>query len=311
MKNNKKVVAVVVTAVAITGSASALANASSAKAKSVAKITKTNVTTVTRTFNLNGMGAMGGDAQGGMPGGMRGRGGDVQKVLSDLVTKGTITADESKAVTDAWSALELAKRNSNSAPTPRTPGTIDPELTQALSNLVSSNKLSAEKSKAITDAVNAAEAEEAANRPAPGTNGMPFGGPRGGFMNPNKDSIITSTLGIDATTLHNRLAAGESLASIAGSKKDALIAALVADETKQIDAAVTAGKLTAAQATTLKANLSAHITTEVNETRPAMGAGPMGGFDGHGRGHGHGMMGGANGAANGIPAPGQTSQSKN
>jgi len=295
MKNNKKVVAVVVTAVAITGSASALANASSARAKSGVKTTKTSVTTVTRTFNVNGMGAMAGN----MPGGMHGRGGDITNVLSDLVNKGAITADESKAVTDAWSALELAKRTSNVAPTPRTPGAIDPELTQALAKLVSDNKLSAAKSKAITDAVTAAEAAEAANRPA-------FGGPMGGFQNSNKDAIITSTLGIDSTTLHNRLAAGESLASIAGANKDKLIAALVADESKQIDAAVTAGKLTAAQATTLKANLTAHITAEVNETHPA---GAMPGnpdFRGPGRGHGHGMMGGPNGATNGIPAPGQS-----
>ena len=57
MKNNKKVAAVVITAVAITGSATALANASGSKFKSVSKTTK--VTTVDRTFNVNGMGDMG------------------------------------------------------------------------------------------------------------------------------------------------------------------------------------------------------------------------------------------------------------
>ena len=101
--------------------------------------------------------------------------------------------------------------------------------------------------------------------------------------------------------MHNRLAAGESLATIAGPKKDALIAALVADETKQIDAAETAGKLTAAQAATLKTNLTAHITAEVNE---AGHGGPMAGFGdlgpGHGRGPGHGGM-GMPGSKNGIP----------
>ena len=61
-----------------------------------------------------------------------------------------------------------------------------------------------------------------------------------------------------------------------------MIAALVAEETKRIDAAVTAGKLTAAQATTLKSTLTAHVTDEVNSTRPV---GPMGGGKG-GRGHG-------------------------
>ena len=241
MSQKKKVVAVVITAVAITGSASALANASGAKVRSASKTTKTTVTTVTRTFNVNGMSGMNGMA--GVPGdgmGKMGRGGEAAAVLSDLVSKGTITAADSKAVTDAWSALEVAKSATKPTTPPapgtqRTPGTIDPELAQALKDLVAKGTLTDAKAKAITDAITAAETAEAANRPA-------FGGPMGGFMNPNKDAIITATLGIDATTLHNRLAAGDSLATIAGAKKDALIAALVADETKQIDAAVTADR---------------------------------------------------------------------
>jgi hypothetical protein len=78
------------------------------------------------------------------------------------------------------------------------------------------------------------------------------------------DALVSSTIGLDATTIKNRLAAGESLASIAGVKKDALITALVALETTRIDADVVAGKLTAAQATTLKANLISHVTEHVN-----------------------------------------------
>ena len=245
MSQKKKVVAVVITAVAITGSASALANASGAKVRSASKTTKTTVTTVTRTFNVNGMSGMNGMA--GVPGdgmGKMGRGGESAAVLSDLVSKGTITAADSKAVTDAWSALEVAKSATKPTTPPapgtqRTPGTIDPELAQALKDLVAKGTLTDAKAKAITDAVTAAEATEAANRPS---FGGPMGGPMGGLMNPNKDAIITATLGIDATTLHNRLAAGDSLATIAGAKKDALIAALVADETKQIDAAVTADR---------------------------------------------------------------------
>lgn len=93
-------------------------------------------------------------------------------------------------------------------------------------------------------------------------------------------ALISATIGIDSATIKSRLAAGETLATIAGTKKDALIAALVADETKRIDAAVTAGKLTAAQATFLKDRLVAHVTEEVNEVRTA---GPKGGFkDGFG-----------------------------
>ena len=286
MKNNKKVAAVVITAVAITGSATALANESGSKFKSVSKTTK--VTTFDRTFNVNGMGDMGR---------MHGFGGPIAAVLADLVAKGTITSAESKAVTDAWQALEDAEHASTTKPavppTPPAAGQISPELTQALKDLVAKNSLTQAKADAITAALKA----DLANRPAMGDG--PMGG---GFKNSNKEAIITSTLGIDATTLRTRLTAGDSLATIAGAKKDALIAALVADETKQIDAAVTAGKLTAAQATTLKAGLTAHVTAEVNAT------GPMGGFGGPmgGRGHGGhkdgGRMGMPNGTTNGIPS---------
>jgi polyhydroxyalkanoate synthesis regulator phasin len=294
MKNNKKVAAVVITAVAITGSATALANAAGTKAKSVS-----SKTSFTQIHMNNGQGGFGG---------MRGNGGPIATVLADLVTKGTITAAESKAVTDAWAALEAIEHSSTATPaTPPTApvaGQISPELTAALKDLVSKGTLTQAKSDAITAAVKA----DIANRPAMG--GMRDGGPMGGgFQNSNKDSVITATLGIDATTLHTRLAAGESLATIAGAKKDALIAALVADETKQIDAAVTAGKLTAAQATTIKADLTAHVTAEVNAT--GMGA-MMGGKGGRGHGghgdHDGGMgMGPQSGSTNGIPSTKTTS----
>ena len=87
--------------------------------------------------------------------------------------------------------------------------------------------------------------------------------------------VITDVLGIDAATLKSRLDAGDSLAKIAGAKKDALIAAMITFETKNIDAAVTAGKLAAAQATTLKANLKDRVTAHVEAT-PGKGKGPRG-----------------------------------
>ena len=293
MKNNKKVATIVITAVAITGSASALASASSTKSRSA--VTKTSAT-IKQIHMNNGM-------NDGM-GGMRGLGGPLSRLLADLVTKGTITAAESKAVSDAYAALEAAEHAATAPTTPKTPpvaGEISPELVQGLKDLVAKGTLTQAKADAITAAVKTAMA----NRPA-----KPNGPMGGGFQNSNKEAVITATLGIDATTLRTRLAAGESLATIAGAKKDALIAALVADETKQIDAAVAAGKLTAAQATTLKAGLTAHVTEEVNES------GHMGGFGGPGRGHGgrgghgdmdgHGRMGMPNGTTNGIP---QTSTS--
>ena len=112
-------------------------------------------------------------------------------------------------------------------------------------------------------------------------------GPGKGIDRPDQAAtltLISKTIGVDEATIKSRLAAGESLAAIAGAKKDALIAALVADENKRIDAAVTAGKLTADQATKLKANVTAHVTDRVNSVRPMGGKG--GHMDGHRGGHG-------------------------
>ena len=98
-----------------------------------------------------------------------------------------------------------------------------------------------------------------------------------GMPNPASTlSLISSTIGIDSVTVKNRLAAGETLAAIAGAKKELLITTLVAEETRRIDAAVTAGKLTAAQATTLKSTLTAKVTQEVNAPRPVAPLGPKG-----------------------------------
>ena len=114
-------------------------------------------------------------------------------------------------------------------------------------------------------------------------------------MRAERAKVITDTLGIDEATLKSKLQAGDSLATIAGAKKDALINALVAYETKKIDEAVTAGKLTAAQATNLKAELKTRITERVEDTRgfgkpsgKGMGKDPHGDFGPKGKGHGRG-----------------------
>lgn len=147
---------------------------------------------------------------------------------------------------------------------------VDP-IASVLAGLVTKGTITQAQSDAITAAL-------AAARPQMGLGGMGAGTP--GF---DKQAVILSTLGIDAATLKAGLVAGKSLATIAGTKTQALIDALVAAETKAIDAAVTASKMTAAQATTAKAGLVAHITAEVNQVGGvgfAMGRG-------HGRGMGH------------------------
>jgi len=79
-----------------------------------------------------------------------------------------------------------------------------------------------------------------------------------------KVKAITDAVGIDSETLKTKRQAGESLAIIAGSKLDALIAALLAFDSKKIDSAVVSGKISAEQATELKAKLLARVTEVAN-----------------------------------------------
>lgn len=227
------------------------------------------------------------------------------KVIAVAVTTVALTAGSlgaataaSKARVTRTSVTQTSTTNGIANPMANQKQGRGQQLASVLAGLVTKGTITQAQADAITAAYNAAEAAEHANGgPNDGQ------GPRGGFgPRGNKLTIISSTLGIDTATIQSRLKAGETLAAIAGSKKDALIAALVADESKQIDAAVTAGKLTADQATTLKANLTAHVTAEVNATAPA--GGMRGGKGGRGLGgrdgKGGGMMGGA---APKIPTP--------
>ena len=91
-----------------------------------------------------------------------------------------------------------------------------------------------------------------------------------GVMDKNREAIntvITSTLGISLDTLKSRLKAGESLATIAGDKKAALITAISAEINKQIDAALNAGKLTAAPATAQKSKTTERVTKMVEKIK--------------------------------------------
>jgi len=112
----------------------------------------------------------------------------------------------------------------------------------------------------------------------------PAGAPGRGFRVEGNPLTVASTyLGISEADLRTKLQAGQNLGQIAaataGKSRDGLIAAIVADENTKIAAAQTAGTITADQATQLKANVTAHVTAEVDSTRPA---GP--GFGGPGRG---------------------------
>jgi hypothetical protein len=149
-----------------------------------------------------------------------------------------------------------------------------------LDGLVTKGTITQAQEDAIIAALDAAKPAD--DNDGPGQMGGHDGGPMGGPNQAAEQNAILTTLGITATALQADLAAGQSLATIAGAKTQALITALVAVENSEIDAAVTAGQLTAAQATTEKAGVLARVTAHVNATP---GQGGMGGM---GRGHGMG-----------------------
>jgi hypothetical protein len=87
-------------------------------------------------------------------------------------------------------------------------------------------------------------------------------------------------LGLSETELQTQLAGGKTLADVAkaqGKTVDGLVAALVADEKKELDAAVAAGRLTQAQADEMLANAEQRFTDLVNGTPPAGGPRGFGG----------------------------------
>jgi len=219
-----------------------------------------------------------------------------KKVIAIVVTTLALTAG---SIGVAGAASKASQKVSVTKSSTKVAGQVGvgPEqaLATILKDLVSKGTLTQAQADALTAAVTAAKAAHDADRPMGGKGG-PLDADRAAM-----EALVSTTIGVDSATIKSRLQAGESLAQIAGAKKDALIAALVANETKRIDAAVTAGKLTAAQATEMKANLVAHVTEEVNEVG---GKGPKGGRGGHGHDH-RGPMGGGMGGATApkLPTP--------
>ncbi len=86
------------------------------------------------------------------------------------------------------------------------------------------------------------------------------------------ESITLSTLGITLNSFYTQIAQGKSLAQIAGSKINAVVAALNLDEAKTINAQLTAGLLTSDQAQTLRDNTSVRIATELTNYNLSVGA---------------------------------------
>jgi hypothetical protein len=198
-----------------------------------------------------------------------------KKIATIVITTVALTAGSVGVSTASTKSTRISITNPG-ASSVKGPRGID--LAATLSALVTKGTITQAQADAITAAADAARAAVQALKPAK-------------LEKPTKAekdarlALISTTIGVDTATIKSRLAAGETLATIAGAKKDALIAALVAAETSRIDAAVIAGKITAAQATILKGRLLAHITEDVNEVRPAHPKGEREGGK-HGRGHG-------------------------
>lgn len=101
----------------------------------------------------------------------------------------------------------------------------------------------------------------------------PAGGRGMGEVRFGADLNVAATyLGVTEADLRTKLRAGQTLAAIAnetaGKNRDGLVSALVADATAKLDAAQTAGRITAEQATAAKASLAAKIGAMVDSTRP-------------------------------------------
>ena len=107
-----------------------------------------------------------------------------------------------------------------------------------------------------------------------------FGGPgfgrRGGSHSRGAHLSAAATyLGVTQEALRTSLAGGKTLADLAkekGKSADALVDALVADETKELDATVTAGRLTAVQRDALIANARQRFQDLVDGKAPARGS---------------------------------------
>jgi hypothetical protein len=104
----------------------------------------------------------------------------------------------------------------------------------------------------------------------PGFRGGSFHGPgHGGF---GELDVAANYLGVTEASLRDSLMSGKSLAQVAKDKNksvDGLVDAIVAEEKKELAAAVAAGRLTDAQRDSIEQNLPARVKAMVNGERPS------------------------------------------
>jgi hypothetical protein len=114
----------------------------------------------------------------------------------------------------------------------------------------------------------------------------PGGGPPdGGFRGRGGDplSAASTYLGVSTSDLFTQLRSGKTLAQIAaatsGKSASGLIDALVTAQRKELEQAVTDGRMTRDQADRIESDLKAHVTERVEGTFDDRGGPPDGGFD--------------------------------
>jgi predicted DNA-binding protein (UPF0251 family) len=117
--------------------------------------------------------------------------------------------------------------------------------------------------------------------PSPGAHSRGgFGGPSAFFGGVNLIQDAATAIGVSEQTLQSDLQSGKTIAQVAtanGKTAQAVITALVGDETTAIDNLVSSGKLTSSQASKITASLTQMVTDFVDQARPATVPGIGGG----------------------------------
>lgn len=145
-------------------------------------------------------------------------------------------------------------------------------LREALQPLVDDGTITAAQADAVVEQLKESLPERG-GRFGHGGPGHRGGGVFGHVLGEASD-VVTGVLGIDTETLVTELRAGKSLADIAtenGVEPQAVIDAIVAETTTQIDQAVTDGRIDADRAEQVKADLVDHVTDLVNGNLPDFG----------------------------------------
>lgn len=130
------------------------------------------------------------------------------------------------------------------------------------------------------------------------------GGRFGGMGMAQEQDAAAKALGLTPDKLHAALESGKSLASVAKTQKvsvSSLVKAMVTAAEADLATAVKDGRITQAQANTIKTQLTKRITDRVNNVRPE----GMNGMRPGGWGHGSGGSGGPRGA-DGLAPSGST-----